>query len=193
MALIGAEPGLTQPNWLPPADAWPELAECRAEHERLLGIVASEQSAVSALERRFADEDKNHSASLRDAFLGGDEPAQKATSPEDRAAQLAGARARATAATDALVASLENTLAEIAEKAPEWYDLLVSRRADADAKREQARRLVAEADAVAAEIGRMRFWLDRESGRSVLGHFPYAEMALPPAETAVTPDVVGVS
>jgi len=32
----------------------------------------------------------------------------------------------------------------------------------------------------------MRLWLDRESGRSALGHFPFEQMALPASE----PDLV---
>ena len=53
-------------------------------------------------------------------------------------------------------------------------------------KREEARRILAEADGQVAETERMRLWLDRESGRSALGHFPFEQMALPASE----PDLV---
>ena len=35
--LLEREPALSRSNWLPTGDAWPELAERHAQHERLLG------------------------------------------------------------------------------------------------------------------------------------------------------------
>jgi hypothetical protein len=74
---------------------------------------------------------------------------------------------------------LEEATAEIARRAPDFYASLDGRRAEAEAKRDEARRLLAQADAVVGEADRMRAWLDRESGQSALGHFPYEQMETP--------------
>ena len=86
---------------------------------------------------------------------------------------------RTNAATSALNQFLEETLAEIKERAPEWYALLDERQEEAEVKREEARRLLAEADASVGESERMRVWLARATGESPLGQYPFAEMPIP--------------
>jgi hypothetical protein len=62
--------------------------------------------------------------------------------------------------------------------------VLESRRTEAQTKLAEARRLLAEAESQAGEIERFAFWLDRESGKSALGHIPFAEIGTPSLEHA---------
>jgi len=97
----------------------------------------------------------------------------------ERKTEIADAQLRAEAAYDALVTFLTEAMAEIQHRAPEWYELLESRWDEAKAKREEAERLVAEANQLISEAERMRNWLDRETGVSALGHYPFAQMGIP--------------
>jgi hypothetical protein len=185
--LIENSPALSQQGWLPSADAWPELAHLREKHERLLALVREETLAANEVRKRHEAEDASRGETMKAAFLdGGDFDADGRTPAEERDTELAEATLRAEAATDAFVDFLASAIVEIKEKAPEWYALLASRRAEAEAKRGEARRILAEADAQVAETERMRVWLDRESGRSALGHFPFEQMDIPTRE----PDLV---
>lgn len=179
--ILEREPALLKPNWLPNEAAWPELAERRAQHERLLAAIAEVgQEALAARQRHDAAE-KAHADELQAAFLEGRAPSEpeERQPPEARAAEVADFERRASAARAALNQFLEETLAEIKERAPEWYALLSERQAEVEAKREEARRLLAEADASVGEAERMRFWLARATGESPLGQYPFAEMPVP--------------
>ena len=171
---------LKSADWLPPADVWPELAELRAEHERLLAVVSQEGRAAWEIEKRYEEEDAARDEALREAFrTGKDAGADTREAEEERRTALADALLAAGAAQDALIAFLREAMAEIQEKAPAWYELLESRRAEAQAKREEAERLVAEANRLVSEATRLRNWLDRETGVSALGHYPFAQMGIP--------------
>lgn len=179
--LLEMEPALSRPNWLPTGDAWPELAERRAQHERLLAAIAQvEQETLEAWQGHDAAE-KAHAAELQAAFLEGREPDEpkERQPPEVRAAEVADLQSRANAAMAALNQFLEETLAEIKERAPEWYALLEERQAEVEVRREEARRLLAEADASVGETERMRVWLARATGKSPLGQHAFAEMPVP--------------
>src|SRR5215218_2861731 len=149
--LLENNPALSQPGWLPPPEAWPELAPLRAEHERLLAVARQESAALSELRKRHEAEDAARGETMTAAFLAGSDPAVAGASAQARDSELAEAHLRVEAATDALVTFLNEAIAEIRQHAPEWYATLERRRAEAEAKREEARRLLAEADAVVGE------------------------------------------
>lgn len=183
--LLENHPALSDPGWMPPPEAWPELAELQAEHVRLLAVTREETAKLSKLHKQREDKEAARGNTMKAAFLAGkspmDEKGKRAQTRLDL--DIEEARLRAEAATDALATFLTEAIAEIEHRAPEWYATLDSRRADAEVKREAARRLLAEADAVVGEAHRMHSWLDRESGRSALGHFPYEQIGvLDPAQ-----------
>lgn len=185
--LLENNTALRQPGWLPPPAVWPELAPLRAEHERLLAVAHEEAAALMELRKQHEGEDEDRAVAIKAAFLSGGDPGKDGRQTEDeRKTDLADAKLRVEAATDALVTFLVEAIAEIEGRAPEWYATLVSRRAEAEVKCEEARRLLAEADAVVGEADRMRAWLDRESGQSALGHYPYEQMG-PPDPANVSP------
>jgi hypothetical protein len=178
--LLDNNPALWRSNWLPDGSEWPELAERRAQHERLLAAVEQARAQELAVHRRHSAAEKAHAAELQEAFLQGREPnAPDVASPDARAAEKADADRVTKAAVAALEQFLAEALAEIRERAPEWYAALDARAGEADAKRQEALRLLAEADAHVAGMERMRGWLRRATGESPMGQYPFSELPIP--------------
>jgi hypothetical protein len=93
-------------------------------------------------------------------------------------------------ATDVLVEFLERVCADIKQRGGELYAALEGETSAAEAMRAEAQRLLVEADRQAGEVTRKRFWLDRGTGRSVLGYYPYEQMALPEPPEALDMDAL---
>jgi hypothetical protein len=182
--LLENYPAVRSGDFFPPEEVWPELAHLRAEHQRLLAVRSAEWRALQEVENRHEAEDAARGEALKASFLtNGDEPGEdNRETAEYRATDVEDAQLRVEAATDALVTFLTEALAETKARCPEFYELLESRQEDADAKVEEARRLVAEAERVVAEAARMRTWLDRHSGMSVLDPIPYSELGVSAAQ-----------
>jgi hypothetical protein len=191
--LLENDPALRSADFFPPEDIWPELAHLRKEHERLLAVTRTEQAAYQQLRERYEAEDAARGTELKASFLAGDNPNEDGRDLEEaRHTDLADARLRAEAATDALVAFLTEAIAEVGHKCPLWYANIESRREQAEAKVEEARRLVAEAEQVVAGAAQMRTWLDRFSGVSAPRHIPFGELghsvaAVDPPTTVALP------
>lgn len=189
-------PALRSPDWFPPEDTWPELAYLRKEHQRLLAIVQAESQALREIREQHEAEDAARSVALKAQFLtNGAEPGGDGRETEEyRHSDLADAQLRLEAAYDALVTFLNEAVAEVEGRAPEWYELLERRREQAEANVEEARRLIAEAERVVLEAERLGNWLDRFTGASALGHVPFTEMgsSAPTADPAPLPPLGGV-
>ena len=191
--LLENDPALRSADFFPPEDVWPELAHLRKEHERLLAVARTEQTAYQQLRERYEAEDEVRTVNLKAAFLAGGNPDEDDRETEEyRHSDLEDARLRAEAATDALVAFLTEAIAEVEHKAGLWYADIEERREQAEAKVEEARRLVAEAEQAVGDAARMGTWLDRFSGRSALGHIPFGELghsvaAVDPPATVALP------
>jgi hypothetical protein len=152
----------------------------RAQHERLLAAREKAWEDACAVAARFSAEDDVRAAEMRAAMVEGREPDEpQTTPPAERQEQHGEALLKWETATDVLVEFLERTTAEIRERADAWYAALDTQTRDAESKREEAARLLSEADYEVRAIARKRFWLDRGSGRSVLGYYPYEQMAIP--------------
>jgi hypothetical protein len=176
--LLEDEPALVSPEWLPPAEECEQLADLRAEHERLLAVNNEAQDAVADLYHERNTQLEAQRAAQEQAFLTGahvDVPELTVTGDE-----LAEAGARAEAARDALQAFVGRAVETIREREPEIVDVLTDVLQQAEAKRARAQELLAEADAMEAKPWRLSRWLDRVAGRSALGHVPYSELAAPP-------------
>jgi hypothetical protein len=174
------EPAVSYAGFFPPADNYPELAHLRAEHERLLAAVSDAQAHASELHRRASAEQDARADAMRDAVLSGGKPGDAelaARTVTDE--QIAEAHLAADAAREALQTFAQHAVAEVVELAPQMHAELDARVLAAEEKREQARRLLAEAERDAAEPKRMRNWLDRCTGESTLGLYPFEEMGLP--------------
>src|SRR6266545_5476757 len=195
-AYFSRNPALRNPEWFPPEDTWPELAHLRKEHQRLLAVVQAESVALRKLRQQHEDEDAARGTALKAQFLtNGEEPGEDSRETEEyRHSDLADAHLRLEAAYDALVAFLNEAVAEVERRAPEWYELLERRREQAQANVEEARRLIAQAERVVLEAERLGNWLDRFTGASALGHVPFTEMgnSAPTTDPAPLPPLGGV-
>lgn len=171
-------PVLTNRGWLPPAEECPELADLRAEHERLLAARAEALETVSALIRQQEDEEQTRGRAMTDAMLAG-ESEPKNIKPKVTDEDLKEARLRFEATSDALQEFAKSALANVREQAPKLYAGLTDRNREAEAKRLEARELLAEADRLAASPKRLRDWVDRCTGESPLGLVVFESLALP--------------
>jgi hypothetical protein len=172
------DPALSSPGWLPTADECPELADLRAAHERLLAANTEALRAAGDLRRKRDAELEAQREAHEQAFLGkSDDAAPELTVTED---EMAEAQTRAEAARDALQAFAYAAVATICEREPDVLASGAKASHEAEAKRAEARALLAEADRLEAAPKRMRLWLDRVTGRSHLGLFPFDEVVAPP-------------
>jgi uncharacterized protein involved in exopolysaccharide biosynthesis len=119
------------------------------------------------IEERYEGEDAARATHLKASFLTGGNPADDGRqTEEERNTELADARLRLEAATDALVTFLTETISEIQVRAPGWYQALEHRRAEAEARCVEVRKLLAEVETQVVETRRLGNWLDRFTGRS---------------------------
>jgi hypothetical protein len=179
-AFLEDNPAVEQPGWLPPAEECPELADLREQHEHVLATFADARRAVGDLHRRAEAEAAAQTDALKDAILAG-KGADTVELPEVTVAEgdVAEAIRRAQVARDALQQFARQAVETMRERATTIHAGLDERLREADAKREQARKLLAEADRVGAEPKRMRNWIDRATGDSALGLYAYADMPAP--------------
>lgn len=166
-------PVLGKSDWLPPG-LWPELDEIRDRHEEAVARLAEAKSRENALRFRLEREDK----ARVDAYKTGAE-APEMTSPAEREAQTRDAKARVEGADARLAETVEQAVALIEANAAEWLADLVRREREAEEGREEAARLLAEADRVSAEVARIDRWLRRATGEAPLGHISYRNLPLP--------------
>ncbi|HET7571779.1 MAG TPA: hypothetical protein VFJ77_03820 [Gaiellaceae bacterium] len=180
---LDRNPTFKRPDWLPPDSGWPELDALREQHIRLLDQVAAAGHAAAEVQRQHEAEDKQRKDALTKSYRSGSGPVElpDPTPPEQRQSELAAATEQVEAALDALEEFIGQALATMRAHRDEWFDALDDQVAVGEQKRAEARRLVAEADAAAGEVHRMRLWVDRHTGGR-LGPIPYAELAPLPAE-----------
>jgi len=175
--VLEEDPALEQPGWLPAAAECSELAYLRADHDRLLDTVAGTLREAGDLRRARNAELEAQRAAHEAAFLGrATEAVPALTVTQDEVDQ---ATARASAARDALQTFVRTAIEEIREHEPVLLDQLDAVVREAEAKRVEGERILAEAAAMEAGTRRMRSWLGRATGRSPLGQFAYEALAAP--------------
>jgi hypothetical protein len=181
--IIEGNPTFGYRDWLPEDSGWPELDALHAEHMRLLDRRKEAERACGDVRRRHESEDQARRDTLKAAFLAGHEANDLPdfTPAEERQAEVDGAQEVWEAAVDAFAEFLRDAVATLAAHREEWFGALDERAAEGDRKRAEARRLAEEADAAASQIERLRIWVDRSTGGR-LGHYPYGQLAAPPAE-----------
>lgn len=166
-------PVMAKADWLP-AGLWPELDEIRDQHEEAVANLAEAKSRENALRFRLEREDK----ARVDAYKTGAE-APEMTPPAEREAQTRDAKARVEGADARLAETVEQAVALIEANAAEWLADLARRERDAEEGREEAARLLAEADRASAEVARIDRWLRRTTGDAPLGHISHKNLPLP--------------
>jgi hypothetical protein len=183
--LIWNNPALLMEEWLPDPPPWPELAEMRLDHLRLLQERARLGSELSGLRQRFKDEDETRAEAMQAAYREGAAPElAEVTPPEERQSVLAEAEAHATAANGALIDFLTEVLERLKAEQLAWLRRVESIELGIQEKREQARRLLAEADAEVGDVERLRSWLVRAASGRMGPHVAWAHLApsIPPEQ-----------
>jgi hypothetical protein len=170
-------PVVTKTDWLPEG-LWPELDECRTVHEAAVARVEQATKDSRALGKKFEAEDE----ARIDAYKTGHK-APKMTDPAEREREVAETRAKHDAAEAALAEAVANAVDTIESKGREWLDDLAERLVEADEKRAEAKRLLAEADKASREIARLQMWVGRSSGEmpraARLGHTRLSDLPIP--------------
>jgi hypothetical protein len=179
--LITASAAYVDPGWLPPEDECPALAHLRRDHVRLLGTVQEKLAAQGDLHREQEEALRAREATLHAAFLTGDTPslAEANASAEE---ELAAAAEEYRVACDALETFVRQAEDEIRTRAPEVRQSLHEMSLAAEAKRAEARRLLEEAERLAAAPRKLLNWLDRYTGKSYLGPIQWTALGVPAPE-----------
>lgn len=169
---------LTDEGWLPPAEDCPALADLREAHLRILAATADAWHMAAELRsKRDAELEAVRAAEEQAMFSGKTGKTPAVTVTED---EIAEARVKAEAARDALQSFVRQAVEQVRELSEEIVVALDERYQEAATKRAQAEALLAEADELERTPQRVSLWLDRISGESKLGHYPYSQVAAPP-------------
>jgi hypothetical protein len=170
-------PAVVDPGWLPPQGEVPELADLRADHDRLLAARAETGQAAFALRQRREHELEAQRAAREQALLDGkDARLPKLTITE---AKLAAGVAEAEAAQDALQSFVQRAVTQVVERQSDLLSGLEAITREAEGKRAEAQALLDEAARMEAGTKRLRNWLGRMTGESALGLYPYEQMETP--------------
>lgn len=186
--LLARNPALERAGWLPEG-AWPELDALREEHQRLVREGAKLTAAGKALREGFETEDRERETALRTGYREGAEPdLPAATSKPEREAAIAAHEEREHAWREAFGEFLAGAIETIETNEESWQADLIAKAAEADRKREEAQRLLHEADAQVRDLNRLQRWLRRTSGRGgpLRGeHIPFADFPAKPPERQI--------
>ena len=159
-------PALADAGWLPPGGAgWPELAELREQHHRLLARREEVYAERRTLEERFKAEDKARHEAATAAFLA-EEPGElpDVRPPEQREAARKALSDRMRALNSALDEFARRAVALIEEHVSDWTGDLANRRERAAEQCREAERLLSAARAEEVAAARAEQWLLRNAG-----------------------------
>jgi len=186
-----ASQAFLDPGWLPPPEDCEPLADLRAEHVRLLASVREARAELSGLRQEQDAANAERAAALHNAYLNGPSAALPAAVVVDTSE----ANERYDAACEALEAFINDAQLQIAERAPQIRAALRDRSLAADEKRAEARRLLAEADRLAAEPITLDGWLARYDGRYHLGPIAYGvlDQAMPVEAPEMFKEIAGLT
>lgn len=157
-------------GWLP-RGLWPTLDELAERHEDAVAALAVAGEEAQALGAKFKAEDE---ARIEAYKTGLDAP--KMTDPAERERVTAEARAKVHAAKrelgDAVAAAIEGVQAH----ADEWLGDLTRQRSDAEAKREEAKRLLERAYQGLGQIKATEHWIERTARNANRDHLAHSEV-----------------
>jgi len=161
------EPAFGSPEWIP-VGVSAELDDLAAEHRRLIEANAEAAGENAGLRWRFEQEDEQRDEAERVAIRSGGDPEPVDVTPAEQRAELLGeARRRHRLTIEALQEfATGEAVARIEELAPGLLGEVAGRIAEAEAKRAEAARLLAEAEAEELAERRLQEWIERNGGLS---------------------------
>jgi hypothetical protein len=159
----------TATDWLL-AGVFDWLDDLRDEHLRLRGQVAEDLEALNQLTAKFRREDAEHQEALRQAYRdGGATPEDRRMPTDEREAQHAARLERVFAGAHVLADHADHVIETIREREDETLAELESRLEPALAKRREAARLLAEADAQAYQLHMQGRWVQNTADDGAFG------------------------
>jgi hypothetical protein len=170
----------TRTGWLPQGTGLPGLDGLAAEHRRLLGVSAELGAELHTVRVRFEQEDVARQQALQRGYSSGkDERLPEVTPFDHRQHEIETAEEKLLAANRALKAFLDGAMAEIRRREAGWDAQLAERVAEADAQREEAMRLLAQAEAKVHSVDHMRRWVHRTATGGDHWLIAYDELPVP--------------
>lgn len=153
-ALVG-QPVIWDRDWLPEG-LWPDLDDLREQHHAHLDTIDESLRASSAIEQRFADEDRARAEALR---AGEDSPPLTPSSDrQDERDMVAAAHQAALARFAEFVEAAKQTFDA---KARNWKGTLASIKAQAEAEEAEADRILKAAERKVADAEAVEKWLNK--------------------------------
>jgi hypothetical protein len=173
----------TRRGWLPQGTGLDGLDDLAVEHRRLLGVGAELGAELHALRKQYEQEDAARDAALQgNVSTGKNERLPDVTSPDVRQHKMGEVEQRMLAAARALQEFLNGAMEEIRRREGEWDTALLERVAEAEAQREEAIRLLAQAEAKVHAVDHMRRWVHRNSTGGDHWLIAYDELPIPTPE-----------
>jgi hypothetical protein len=179
LPLHARPPAHLNPECFPLHTGLDGLAGIGEKHRRYLAALHEAGDAVAAVAKRHEAADAARHAALLDGAHGRDAKMPKEITPAQRAQELRDADERRDAAEAALCEFLDEAIEEIRDLAPTWQAELESRSGEARSRREEAKRLLAEAEAEELEIKRRRIWVDRTANGIDVMAIAYPDLPAP--------------
>jgi hypothetical protein len=176
------EPAFSREDWLPERAEWPELAELRERHVALLRTRQALAHERADLRRRFEAEDEARKTALQDAYAAGEQAPtlpEKGTATEEREAARQEINDRLASANAAFKEFIDEAVETIRERAPDWMADLDTKAAAAESKRQEAARLLAEAEAAESQFSSLRRWVERTARDRTGMHIGYTVLNAP--------------
>jgi hypothetical protein len=166
-------------GWLPPREACEELADLKSEHLRLLAATHEALQMLGTAGRDAALVAEQRSETLTAAVLEGKDPMRVKLPDEPDTEAVERAKSIYLSTADALERFVKEVRRLIYDREPGIRDRIAEQLSEAAALREEAQKLLAQAEAMEADPERLVNWLDRYNGTSHLGPLAFERMPAP--------------
>lgn len=182
MSRVMDNPALLREDWLPEETEWPELGDLRERHVRHLQGLNALAHERNELWELFEAEDERRAEALKTGYAAGEEPDDlpEVTPEPEREAQMAARAEKHRAALAAFEDFLNEAIDAIRRRSPEWLAGLDQEAAEATHKRQEAARLLAEAQADEERLRMLRMWVERTARDRSGWHVPFPALSHSP-------------
>lgn len=177
-------PAVLQQGWLPDLDVFPELTEAREKAQRLRAAWDTAAGRRREVEARIEAYSEQRKATMRDAYLHGENSPKVKDESEKLAAELVEASEHAQAACEAFTEHLNDCIGLVIEHRDEWQSEIEAFDGTVASELRALEVQVMELGARRGHYSRLAHWIERtvRGGELPAAHFPYSEVAAPMPE-----------